>query len=315
MPNPTLYRVSAAAKRDSLTVKEVWSQNGATPLASGYSQIVPLSVAGQTYLLAFDAKGNGSAFRVSSKAPWIEPVASKISLGAPADIVEPFIIGMNPYLLAYSAEKGPMTFIPISNDLSSQPSYTFSRVRPPATSGFTVTKPIVINSLVYVLCYSFATGDVDIFSLSVTATPQPGSKPGTPPLLMLPVWVHQWAKNWTRFAFFTLGAENFFFKINMGKINVNIDHVLDDPTLGTTEVGTYLQDQLDDPKNIDIAQPFTMNGGDPYFVAYKKSGSTGWYRFHGDCQGWTKEAESDTVKGATQIVPYQFGEDRFELFY
>jgi hypothetical protein len=315
MPNPTLYRISPAEKRETLTVNEVWSQDGASPLASGYKQIVPTSVAGHDYLLAFDDSGNGSAFRVTAKAPWIEPVASKLSLGGPADIVEPFLIGNNPHLLAYTAEQGTMSFIPIASDLSSQPAYHFARKRAPVTTGFTVTKPLVFNGLVYVLGYSFATGEVDIFSLNVTATPQPGAKPGTPPLLMRPVWVHQWARNWTRFAFFTLGAENFFFKINVGKINVNIDHIMDDPGTGTVEVGTYLQNQLDDPKGVEIVEPFTMNGGDPCFVTYRKDGRTDFHRIHSDCQGWTKQAGVDAATGVTQIVPYPIGDERFQLFY
>jgi hypothetical protein len=97
---------------------------------------------------------------------------------------------------------------------------------------------------------------------------------------------------------------------------VNIDHVLDDTTQGTTEVGTWLQNLLTDPTKIDIVAPFSMNGGDPYFVTYRNSsGSTDWFRIHGDCQGWTKQYGGQTIKGATQVVPYQIGDDRFALFY
>jgi len=208
-----------------------------------------------------------------------------------------------------------MTFVPITDELSSRPPYVFSRKRAPITTGFTVTKPLVFNGLVYVLCYSFNTGDVDIFSLNVTATLMSGAKPGTPPLLMRPVWVHQWAKNWTRFAFFTLGLENFFFKINVGKINVNIDHIMDDPATGTVEVGTYLQDQLPEPKGVEIVTPFTMKGGDPYFVTYRGDGQAGFHRIHADCQGWSQEAVIDATAGVTQIVAYETDGNRFQLFY
>jgi hypothetical protein len=316
MPTPTLYTVDAGARRDELSLSETWSQKGATPLAKGYKQLVTVGVGGQNYLIGFDADGNGSAFRLTGKAPWIAPVPSKISVGK-ADIVEPFILGMAPYLLAYEAREGVFSFFPVTGDLiAPTPPYKFSHPRVPLTQGFTVTKPIVVNSLLYILTYNYKTGDVDIWSLSVTPTPQAGSPPGTPPLLMLPVWVHQWAKSWSRFAFFTLGGETFFFKINFGpKLNVNIDHVLDDTTQGTTEVGTWLQNLLADPTKIEIAAPLTMNGGDPYFVTYRSNGSTGWFRIHGDCQGWTKAHEGTTIKGATQVVPYQIGDDRFALFY
>lgn len=316
MPQPTLYRVQAGAKREQLSVETVWLQKGPEPLATGYKQLVALAVAGENYLVAFDSKGSGSLFRVNAKAPWIEPAAATINLGGEYDIVEPFILGDAPYLLAYETTKGLFSFIPIANDLSSQPPYKFSHPRVPLTAGFTMTQPIVVNSLVYVLCYSFTTGNVNIYSLSVTSTPQPGSPPGAPALLALPVSVHQWAKSWTRFVFFTLGGETLFFKINVGpKLNVNIDRVLDDPSLGTVEVGTRLQDQIEDPKKVDIAESFTMNGGDPYFVTYMKTGMTTWNRIHGDCQGWTREAAVVAVKDATQIVPYRLGNDNYVLFY
>jgi hypothetical protein len=313
MANPTLVQIAPGEKRETLEVREVWSQDA--PLAPGVKQIVPIAIDGQDYLLAFDDQGNGSAFRVTAAAPWVEPVASNLRLGGPADIVEPLVLGMSPYLLAYVAEQGTMSIIPINNDRSSRPPYVFSRKRAPVTTGFTVTKPMVVNGLVYVLCYSFTTGDVDMFSLNVTATLAPGAKPRTPPLLMKPVWIHQWAKNWTRFAFFTLGAENFFFKINVGKVNVNIDHILDDPSKGAVEVGTYLQNQLEDPKGVEIVEPFTMGGGDPYFVTYRRSGKAELFRIHSDCQGWTKQAEVDAAKGVTRIVPYTAGGVRFTLFH
>ena len=316
MAAPTLYSIHAGAKRDEISVRQIWSQDGATPLAAGYKQLVPFAARGQTYLVGFDADGNGSAFQLTGSAPWIAPVPSKISVGT-ADIVEPFILGMAPYLLAYEAKEGVFSYFPITGNLTAQtPPYQFRHPRVPLTQGFTVTKPIVVNSLLYILSYNYKTGDVDIWSLTVTPTPQAGSAAGTPPLLMLPVWVHQWAKDWSRFAFFTLGGETFFFKINFGpKLNVNIDHVLDDTTQGTTEVGTWLQTLLDDPTKIDIVAPLSMNGGDPYFVTYRNDGSTAWFRIHGDCQGWTKEHAGTTITGATQVVPYQIGDDRFALFY
>ena len=316
MPAPTLYSINDGAERDQLSVRETWSQNGATPLAAGYQHLVTIAAAGQNYLVGIDADGNGSAFRLTAAAPWITPVPSTISLGK-ADIVEPFILGMAPYLLAYEAQEGVFSYFSVTGGLTAQtPPYQFRHPRVPLTQGFTVTKPIVVNSLLNILSYNFKTGDVDIWSLTVTPTPQAGSAPGTPPLLMLPLWIHQWAKSWSRFAFFTLGGETFFFKINFGpKLNVNIDHVLDDTTQGTIEVGTWLQSQLDEPTKIDIVAPFTMNGGDPYFVTYRNDGSTGWFRIHGDCQGWTKAYDGTTIKGATQVVPYQIGDDRFALFY
>ena len=316
MPNPTLYSITAGDKRGELAVNQLWSQDGTSPLAAGYKQIVPISSGGSNYLIAFDANGKGSAFKLSNQAPWLESVASNIDVGA-SDIIEPFILGMNPYLLAYAAANGVLSFYPVTSDLAApKPPYQFSHKRVPLTQDFTVCQPVIINSMMYIVMYNFKTGDVNIWSLNVTPYPAAGSPAGTPPLLMLPVWVHQWAKSWSRFAFFTMGGEAFFFKINFGpKLNVNIDHILDDPSQGSIEVGTWMQNQLDDPTKIDIVEPFTMGAGEPYYVTYRNDGSTDWFRIHADCQGWTKEFSGTTIQSATQVVPYQIGSERFALFY
>jgi len=316
MPKPTLYSITPGTKRDELDVKEVFSQDGDAPLASGYKQIVTIASGANNYLIGFDASGKGSAFKLSPKAPFFEAVPSSIDAGN-ADIIEPFILGLNPYLLAYEAEKGVLSFYPVNGDLTApKPPYVYRHVRVPLTQGFTVCKPVIINNLLYIVTYNFKTGDVNIWSLTVTPYPPAGSPAGTPPLLILPVWVHQWAKSWSRFAFFYMGEETFFFKINFGpKLNVNIDHLLDDPSQGSVEVGTWMQNQLVDPTKIDIVQPFTMGDGEPYYVTYRNDGWTDWFRIHIDCQGWTKEHSGATIKDATQVVPYQLGNERFALFY
>ncbi len=146
---PSLYQVKPGSKRDTLTLAEVWSGN--SPLDTGYKQIVPVEVAGQSYLFAFDDKGEGSAFRATTTAPWIEPVASKLSLGSAMTNVEPFILGMAPYLLAYEATGGNFAYFPIGSDLSTQLPYNFKRTRVPATQNYTVTEAVVINDLLYIV--------------------------------------------------------------------------------------------------------------------------------------------------------------------
>jgi hypothetical protein len=286
MANPTC---AASVRRETRRAhgKQVWSQDGKSPLAAGCKQIVPANVGGQDCLLAFDDKEADQRSR-HRKGAVDQPVASDSPAARQTSWNRRH--RAQSYLLSYVADSGRCHSSHRKRS-SSRPAYNFARKRSPVTTGYTVVKPLVFNGLVYVLAYSFTTGEVDIFSLNVTATLQPGAKPGTPPLVVRPVWIHQWAKNWTHFAFFTLGLENFFFKINVGKINVNIDHINDDPTTGTVEVGTYLQNQLDDPKGVEIVAPFTMSGGDPYFVTYRKDGKADFFRIHSDCQGWTKEAE------------------------
>jgi hypothetical protein len=309
-PQPTLYLVDPATDSEGLRFEQVWEQQGAEPLAGGYAHLTTLEVGGVPYLIAIDAKGAASAFKVSAAAPYLEPVPSSINLGEPWDIVEPFVLGNVPHLLCYEAAAGNFSFFPLGDGLTSRPSYDYQRKREPGiTKGFSVAKPIVIDGLVYYLGYSFDEGRVHIYSLAATAT----SAPSSAPLVSEPVWIHEWARKWTRFAFFELGRETFFLKTNVGKLNVNIDHVHDEPADGTIEVGTYLD--LEDALDLEVTESFYLGGGDPYFVAYMKSGKTTVNRFDGNCLGWTPQARTQTVEDATRIVPVQTGDKCLLLFY
>jgi hypothetical protein len=311
---PTLYRIAPTTTAEQLAVEPKFVQSGEEPLASGYRHLVSLTLAGAAYLIAVGETGEATAFAVTGAEPWLAPAASSLELGGPWDTIEPFQLGGATYLLAYASTTGELAFIPLDEQLRSHTPYRFSRVRPPGpTAGFDVAQPIVVNGMVYVLCYSAATGNVNAYSLTATAAAAAGSPPQTPALLAAPIWVHQWARNWTRFAFFQLGGETFFLKTNTGKLNVNIDHVLDDPTQGTVEVGTYLQ--LDNALELDLVRAFHLGGGDPYFIAYLGNGSTTLYRFHGDCQGWTAQASLQTIADATQIVPVDVAGETYALFY
>lgn len=308
-PQPTLYSVQLAHTAGELAVEEVWSQSGSTPLASGYRHLVPITVAGAVHLIGVDQAGAASAFRVDAEDPWIAPVESQIELGGPCDVLEPFVLGNVPHLLAYTAQDGAFGFFPLAEDLSTKPPYRYSRRREPGvTTGFDVAHPITIDGAAYYLCYSAEGGQVYIYSLSVTAS----SPRAQAPLISGPVWLHHWARHWTRFAFFELGGEAFFLKTNVGRLNVNIDHVHDNPADGTVEVGTYLE--LEDALALDIVRSFYLGAGDPYFVTYMNSGKTTLNRFHGDCKGWTTEARLAAVTDATQIVPLQLGGDCYLLF-
>jgi hypothetical protein len=312
-PQPTLSLIERGPKAGELSVEQVWQQDGASPVPAGARHLVPLELGGSLFLLAVDGTtGAVTALRVQSGEPWFEPVPSTLDLGGPWDVLDPFVIGNVPHLLAYAKEEGQFSFFPLGPDLTSRPPYQFRRIRPPGeTAGFDTVKTMVVNGAVYYLCYSFDTGTVNIYSLAVTATSVP-SAPETPPLLSRPVWLHQWARSWTRFAFFQLGGATFFLKTNVGRLNVNIDHVLDDPSQGTIEVGSYLQ--MDDALEVDLCRPFTLGHGDPYFVNYLTSGKTTFNRFHGDCLGWDTEASVTTVPGATQVVPLQVGDRCLVLF-
>src|SRR6185436_34601 len=104
-----------------------------------------------TYLIGFDADGKGTAFTATNAAPWLAPAASNIDVGA-ADIINPFILGNSPWLLAYQADNGVLSFYPVTSDLTApKPPFVYSHKRVPLTANFTVCEPIVINDLLYVL--------------------------------------------------------------------------------------------------------------------------------------------------------------------
>ena len=118
-----------------------------------------------------------------------------------------------PHVLCYRAEDGFMYFFPITNDLVSENPLHFYHHRYPYTTDLTEVKPLVSQGQVFVLGYNGENGYVNIWTVSATST----SDEGLPPLVVKTAWAHQWAKGWTRFAFFTWGNENFFLKTNVWK--------------------------------------------------------------------------------------------------
>jgi hypothetical protein len=309
-PKPTIYSISPSTTPNSLTVQSVWTQTGGGPLAAGFTQLVHFTQQGAPCILGVAANGKTAAYQLQNRSPWITPVDSKIDLGGPCDIVQPFVIGDRLHMVAYQAKEGILRFYAIVDDFSSSKPFEYYRMRPPGiTTGWTVLQPITYLNNVYYATYNFDIGAVDLFSISVTAN----SSGGAPPLDTRNVWSWTWAKGWTRFAFFTLGGENFFLKTNTLKPNVNIDHLNNDPNSRSNEVGTQMD--LEDAQHLDIVRAFYQAGGAPYFVTYMKSGKTTFNRVHGDCLGWTTESRLSAVAGATQIATYRIGDQSFALFY
>jgi len=307
----TLYAVQPGKAPETLTLDELWQ--GSDPLGGRYSQIVPVTLGETPYLIAVDGQGEATALAVTTGAPYLA-AAGAFTLGQGWDVIEPFLLGSRPYLLAYQSKTGAFSIFALADDLTVGRPFEYRRARPPGvTSGFDVTKPLAVNGLVSILTYSSTNGTVNAYSLQMLSTPAAGSPEGAPALQINPVWLHEWAREWTRFAFFQLGGENFFLKTNVGKLNVNIDHVLDDPSQGTVEVGTYLT--LDNALDLNIVTAFYLGGGDPYFVAYMDSGATTLYRFHSDCQGWTKQLDASTVAKASLIVPIEVSGQTLLLIY
>jgi hypothetical protein len=303
-----IYSVAPGAAANTLLVKEVASSEA---IQGAYANFVPLTVAGQPYVFGYNPTAKQmDVYRFTAGAPWLEAAPAKPVVGPGWDIVAPFVLGNQPHLVCYAAKKGILHLFSVGADLSASQPYEFYRNHEPGvTAGFTTLKAFTCFGQVAFLGYNGATGYVAAYTLAVTAT----SPPGAPPLLMTAVWSHQWAKGWTRFAFFQLGGENFFLKTNTWKPNVNIDHVLDDLAAGTAEVGTRLV--LKDAQELQLVEPLTLACGDPYFVTYKEDGEITLNRIHSDCLGWTTAASLMSKAGAGQVVPISAGKDVFLLVH
>ena len=308
-----IYAVQTDAS-GKVVLAQAWSQNGGAGLPAGYTNFVVMSVGDRVVLVAYDkATQKTTTYGLSSGAPWFKPLDSRIDLtGGPWDILQSFLYGNDTYLMTYRADHGTFGFFKIASDLSASPPYTVAYPRNWPTKDFTTVAPFSSLGGQYVLGYNFEHGTVAIYVVAtVTSAPD-----GMPALLMTNSWYHTWAKGWTHFAFFQLGGANFFFKINLDKLNVNIDHIQDNPAAGTVEVGSWLQGQLPDALNINAAAPIPWAHGEPYLVTYiAASGKTDVLHIHADCQGWDHVWTGPTVAGADLVVPYRIGDASYVLLY
>jgi hypothetical protein len=290
------------------------SSPGADALPDGYRSFFPASIGGNTVLLALDKSGQSlDSYFLSGADPWIADSKVNASLeGGPWDQINGFVLGNIPYLLAYRADTGNIGFFAINDNLSLSAPYIFTSSHTTPSAGFTTVAPYVSLGAQYVLGYDNSTGRVENISVSVIPT----SGGGVPPLLAANVWYHLWAKGWTNFALFQLGGANFFFKINKLKLNVNIDHMLDNPALGSIEVGSQLQDKMLDAAAITNSAIIPWANGEPYLITYvAPSGNSAVYRIQSDCQGWTPVWMGVAVAGASQVVPYRAGDKTCVLIY
>lgn len=286
----------------------------ATILPEGYTSLLPIQIDSKQYLFAFNNSTKLlDVYGISNdSASFTQLIKDSKELDFKAwEILRCFTLGNRKYIMGYEALGGFLGFYEINADLSLSKPYLFENQRSWPTQGFSEVTPIVIVGLLYVLCYDDKKGTVAIFSLEVIAS----SPNGVPPLNMLNVWYHQWARGWENFAFFTLGQSNFFFKINKAKLNVNIDHILDNPQMGSVEIGSYLQNQLPNAMDVTISAVIPWENGEPYISTYDgKTKNINIYRIHADCQGWTL-LNTTLVDDSTKMISYRIGSTSFILIY
>jgi hypothetical protein len=305
----TVFSVTPDASLNSATVQ----QTGAISLDTKYSVLMTAQVGPKTYLFAYSPSlAAADVFECSAVAPFLTPAKTKLAIGEAKDMLNVFTLGNQTYLSVYTAKNGVFQIYAVNADLSLSKSYEFYRNHELALSqNFSTLAFFTQFGQIVALGYRQDTGYVATYTVATVAT----STGGVPPLLMAPVWSHMWAPGWTRFAFFQLGGEPFFLKTNVKKLNVNIDHVLDTLSAGTTEVGTLLQNQLPDALKLTNVALLLLNAADPWFVTYIAStGAATLNRIHSDCLGWTQGASFKAPTGSATVTPVVVGGKTFLIF-
>jgi hypothetical protein len=252
------------------------------------TKLALLEVEAEIFVLTYDpASGIGRLVRASSAFDKRESLKHNgIALSPNYDLIDGFVLGNVTYILGYTAQNGRFEVRHLTRKLNASNPYTYSRTREPGmTLGFTTVKSFTTYGKVGLLGYNAVNGNVAIYRVDVIAK----SEGDLLPISISNTWSHQWAKGWTRFAFFTLGGAVFFLKTNTWRANVNVDHVWDHLG-GTTEVKSHLD--LSNGQKLAHCIPVITRVGDAYFLAYKATTGV-LYRFHGDCAGWTEAVRLD----------------------
>ena len=309
-----IYSIGLSTTPGVVDVAPAWTEPSDGLLPDGYASLVTVPIGERVVLLGYDpSAGRTDVYARVADAPYVTSLGTTVDLaGGPWDSLDSFVLGNVRYLLTYRRENGVFGFFQLADDLSVSPPYDFSFPRNTPTKGFTTVAPLSSVGGEYVLGYDADVGTVACFSVAVVPT----SAGGIPPLLCQNVWYHHWAAGWKHFAFFRLGGANFFFKINVDKLNVNIDHLQDNPAAGSVEVGSWLQDQLPDALSVDLAATVPWTNDAPYVLTYiAASGKTDVLEVHADCLGWTHASTSMLAVGATSVVTYRIGDTSYALLY
>ncbi|EGG42055.1 hypothetical protein Nlim_1070 [Candidatus Nitrosarchaeum limnium SFB1] len=304
---------SIISSQSKLVFGQVWTENQNTEIANGYTAMIPINIGKDVILFAYNKNAQKTdTFRLTNSAPWVSKVDSQIDLSdGQWDSLNTFVLGNNNYLMTYQKDNGVFGFYQITDDLQSSKPFKFSNSRETPTTGFTTIVPLTSLDQQYFLGYDFDLGKVASFSLMVKT-----SSWNSPPLRAQNIWYHQWSPGWTHFAFFKLGETNFFFKINKKRLNVNIDHILDDPANGGIPIGTHLEKKLPNADSISNVVMIPWENGEPYLLTYiNTSGSAIVYKINADCKGFVNIGESITQKNVSMIIPYCIGNKTFTLFY
>lgn len=294
-----IFSVSPANQANTMAVRQVVNGNIDNTLAVSPTAMTVVPSDNEPMLVVYDSSaGTAQGYTLDAGSTELTATAA-FDIGTGWDAIEAFVSNGSACLMCYRRSDGTFAFYKLALPLANPVTFSLTH-NPGMTAGYTTVKPFPAQKGAAFLGYNQTNGSVALYSFA-SGQPNPTC-----------VWAHQWARGWTRFAFFQFGGENFFFKTNIAKLNVNIDHVLDGLTAGTVQVATNLA--LPNALELSAVEPLNLANGDPHFVTYMPDGTTTLNRFDGNCLGWTQVAEWNSLPNATYVVPFRLGPDAFVLF-
>lgn len=216
-----------------------------------------------------------------------------IAVDYPIAQLHSFYFGGQPWLLSYHPDSEYVQFYRFDDNPIAITPVTGIRVG----KGFTTVQPLYYRNDVFFVAYNKNTGDV--VKMQIVA-------PAHSALYAQKMWSATWAQGWTRFAFFRLGAENFFIKTNEKYHKVNIDHFMDSIELGSHPV--LNEPASEEMLSLSNIQTFYDISQYPYFFTYNPNGAMTFNRFDGDCEGWQLALSSQQSADASLIHTVQLKE-------
>lgn len=290
--SPTIYQIETGDRYSQLVATPLWSDPGVMP--AGYSNLVSYVLGDATYVLAAGGT-QGAVYAVANGGQGLRQAATQ-TLEAAYSSLSVATFNNQQYLLGYDPGSGNFDFYQLQADGTFTSIYQFA-----GPASLTTTSLFTYRGALYFIGYNMATGAVAYYQVT----------PAGSGITAAQIWSDTWAQGWTRFTFFQMAMENFFFKTNTKYINCNIDHIMDDPSTGSHPVGTKLPLSQD----LDVVQAFYL-AGDAFFATYvAASGAVTLNRFLASGQGWLEGADFTAFANGSTVTPVYQGDNTFLLLY
>ena len=292
--SPTIYKVAAGKQYNQLQALAVWSNPDMLP--KNYTAFTSYNSDESAYVVSFNIQTKtADTYLLATGGDGLKKVNAASCKGAYIQL-STAAFNNNQYILGYDAASGAFDFYQVGTSQSLNPIYSFA-----GPTSLTTASLFTYRGALYFVGYNTNTGAVAYYQVTASGSGITAAQ----------IWSDTWAQGWTRFTFFQMALENFFFKTNTKYVNCNIDHIMDDPSTGSHPVGT----KLPLSQNLTVVQAFYF-AGDVYFATYLAAdGSVTLNRFLASGQGWAEGASFATFKQGSAVVPLYQGTDTYLLFY